>query len=64
VKRLDLLVDGLLLVVELKAAECLAPIHMAQLLSYLKATDLGLGLLITFNVPLLPQGIRRVVRTF
>jgi hypothetical protein len=34
-----------------------------DLLSYLKATDLGLGLLITFNVPLLPQGIRRVVRT-
>jgi GxxExxY protein len=59
--RLGLLVDDLL-VVELKAAECIAPIHLAQLLSYLKATRLHLGLLITFNVPLLPHGIRRVIR--
>ncbi|HEX2732302.1 MAG TPA: GxxExxY protein [Polyangiaceae bacterium] len=58
--RLDLLV-GNLLVVELKAVECLAPIHVAQIMSYLKATGLRLGLLITFNVPVLRKGIRRVI---
>jgi GxxExxY protein len=58
--RLDLLVEGSL-VVELKAVESLAPIHVAQLLSYLKATGLSLGLLINFNVRLLKHGVRRVV---
>ena len=60
--RLDLLVDRQL-VVELKASERLAPIHVAQVLSYLKATRLTLGLLINFNVPRLREGIRRIVRT-
>ena len=60
--RLDLLVGGKL-VVELKAVEQLAPIHLAQVLSYLKATGHGLGLLITFNVRELRRGIRRVVRS-
>ena len=69
--RLDLLVGGRL-VVELKspasscprkAVEQLAPIHLAQVLSYLKATGHGLGLLITFNVSELRLGIRRVVRS-
>ena len=59
---LDLLVDERL-VVELKAVEELAPIHTAQLLSYLKATRLPLGLLITFNVHQIRRGIRRVVLT-
>lgn len=58
--RIDLLVGGRL-VVELKAVEQLAPIHLAQVISYLKATGLRLGLLITFNVQLLRLGIRRVV---
>jgi len=58
--RLDLLVDGCL-VVELKAVEALAPIHTAQVISYLKATGLPLGLLINFNVPLLKAGIQRVI---
>ena len=58
--RLDLLVAKVLLV-ELKAVEMLAPIHQAQLLSYLKMTHLKLGLLINFNVPILKQGIKRVV---
>ena len=58
--RIDLLVDGSL-VVELKAVESLAPIHVAQVLSYLKASRLHLGLLITFNVPQLRRGVRRVV---
>ena len=58
--RLDLLIDKKL-PVELKAVEALAPIHQAQLLSYLKMTGLQLGLLINFNVPLLKQGIKRVI---
>jgi len=58
--RLDLLIAGAL-PVELKAVEILAPIHQAQLLSYLKMTDLQLGLLINFNVPVLKQGIKRVI---
>jgi GxxExxY protein len=58
--RLDFLVGGCL-IVELKAVEALAPIHQAQIISYLKATGLVLGLLINFNVPLLKDGIRRVI---
>jgi GxxExxY protein len=58
--RLDLLVGGCL-VVELKAVEAIAPIHVAQVISYLKATELPLGLLINFNVPLLKNGIQRVI---
>src|SRR3972149_1654237 len=58
--RLDLLVDGCLLV-ELKAVESLAPIHSAQVISYLKAMQLPLGLLINFNVPLLKAGIKRII---
>ncbi len=60
--RLDLLVAERL-VVELKAIEHLAPIHTAQILSYLKATKLRHGLLITFNVPALRLGIKRVIHT-
>ena len=60
--RLDLLVAKIL-PVELKAVEALAPIHQAQLLSYLKMTGLQLGLLINFNVPVLKQGIKRVILT-
>ncbi len=58
--RVDLLV-GTELLVELKAVETLAPIHKAQVISYLKATGLHLGLLINFNVPILRAGIQRVV---
>jgi GxxExxY protein len=58
--RLDFLVDGALLV-ELKAVESLAPIHKAQVISYLKAKELQLGLLINFNVPILRAGIQRIV---
>ena len=49
------------LVVELKAVESLAPIHTAQTISYLKATGKPLGLLINFNVPLLKDGVKRLV---
>ena len=60
--RLDLLVDEVL-VVEIKAVKKLIGIHTAQVLSYLKATGLTLGLLINFNSELMRDGIRRVVLT-
>jgi GxxExxY protein len=58
--RLDLLVESCL-VVEIKAIEILATIHMAQMLTYLKITGHHLGLLINFNATLLKTGIKRVV---
>jgi GxxExxY protein len=61
--RLDLLVANLL-PVELKAVDALAPIHQAQLLSYLKMTGFHLGLLINFNVPVLKQGIKRIILSY
>ena len=58
--RIDPVVGGGLLI-ELKAVEALAPIHEAQVISYLKAMGRQLGLLIDFNVPVLRSGIQRVV---
>jgi GxxExxY protein len=58
--RLDLVVEGLV-IVELKAVEVLLPIHQAQLLTYLKLTELNIGLLVNFNTPVLTQGVKRVV---
>ncbi|MFH0937910.1 MAG: GxxExxY protein [Planctomycetota bacterium] len=58
--RIDLLVEGAV-IVELKAVEKLAPIHEAQLLSYLKLSSKKLGLLINFNVLHLKDGIKRMV---
>lgn len=58
--RLDLLVSNTL-IVELKAVEHLAPIHEAQVLSYLKMTGHPLALLINFNVGVLKDGIRRII---
>ena len=60
-QQLDLLA-GERVVLELKAVSELAPIHEAQLLSYLKATGLRLGLLINFHARLLKEGIKRLVR--
>ncbi len=60
--RLDFFVQNSL-IVELKAAEKLLPIHQAQLMSYLKATGCRLGLLINFHERLLKDGVRRVVHT-
>ncbi len=56
--RIDLSVAGAV-VVEIKAIEAIAPIHEAQLLSYLKLGGWKLGLLINFNVSVLKDGIRR-----
>ncbi len=58
--ELDFLV-GNVLVVELKAVEKLTPIHEAQVISYLKTTNTSLALLINFNVPLLKNGIKRII---
>jgi GxxExxY protein len=58
--RLDLLVERRV-VIELKAVEGLLPVHQAQVLTYLKLSGFRLGLLINFNVPVLKEGIRRVV---
>ena len=57
--RIDLLVDGGV-VVEVKSVGKLAPIHNAQLLSYLKLGGYKVGLLLNFNVPHLKDGIRRM----
>ncbi len=48
-------------IIEIKSVEFLAPVHPKQLLTYLRLTDLKLGLLINFNVALLKDGIKRVV---
>ncbi|MEH2433065.1 MAG: GxxExxY protein [Nostoc sp.] len=58
--RLDFLVANCL-IVKLKAVQNLAPIHEAQVLSYLKMTNYPLALLINFNVPLLKDGIKRII---
>ena len=58
--RLDILVNKHL-IVEIKAVDLLTGAHRAQLLTYLKLTNLRLGLLINFNVDHLKNGIRRVI---
>lgn len=58
--RLDFLVADMV-VVEIKAIDALLPVHQAQLLSYLRLGGWLLGLLINFHVPLLRDGIKRVV---
>ena len=59
--RLDFDVEGIL-ILELKTVAELLPVHHAQLLTYLKLGNRPLGLLINFNVPVLKNGIRRVVQ--
>ena len=58
--RVDILVGGLV-VVEVKSVEALAPIHDAQLLTYLRVGGWRLGLLINFNVEVLKNGIHRKI---
>ena len=58
--RIDLLVENKV-IVELKSVETLAPVHFAQTLTYLKLSSLKLGLLINFNVPVLKDGVHRIV---
>ena len=58
--RIDFLV-GNALIVELKTVDSFAPIHAAQVISYLKTTGATLGLLINFNVPVLKDGVKRIL---
>jgi GxxExxY protein len=58
--RADLIVERKV-IVEVKSIEAIAPVHLKQLRTYLRLTDLRLGLLVNFNVELIKDGIRRVV---
>ena len=58
--RIDLIVDGSI-VLEVKAVDGIAPVHEAQLLTYLRLSQRRLGFLINFNVALLKQGIKRMI---
>lgn len=58
--RVDFLIEDRL-ILELKSVEEISPLHMAQLLSYLKLSQKSTGLILNFNVPLLKQGIKRLV---
>jgi GxxExxY protein len=60
--RADLLIEGSLLI-ELKCAERYAPVHVKQLLTYLRLMDLPLGLLMNFGTATYREGVRRVVNS-
>lgn len=61
--RLDLIVAECV-IVELKTVEKVLPVHEAQLLTYLKRTGIKVGLLLNFNVPVLKDGIKRMVNDY
>jgi len=58
--RIDVLIERQL-IIEIKAVEEVNPVFKAQVLTYLKLTGLRLGLLINFNVPLIKNGIERII---
>lgn len=58
--RIDLLVDDKV-IIEIKSVEVLNPVHMAQLMTYLKLSNCRIGFLINFNVLSLKEGIQRVI---
>jgi len=57
---LDLVVEEAV-ILELKAVEKLLPVHCAQLMTYMRLSGMSAGLLINFNVHLLPRGVRRIL---
>ena len=61
--RIDLIVENTI-IVEIKSVEDLAPIHTAQILTYLKLKDLKLGLLINFNSLKVVDGLKRVINGY
>lgn len=61
--RADLIIEKLLLV-EFKSVETLADVHYKQVQTYLKLTELKLGLLVNFNAALLKDGIKRIINTY
>jgi GxxExxY protein len=60
--RIDLLVENRV-VVEVKSADCLLPVHQAQVLTYMRLTGCPAGLLINFNVPRLVDGVKRLINS-
>ena len=62
--RIDLLVEKSVVVVEIKSIEEIAPVHLSQVLTYLKLSKNRFGLLINFNVVRLKDGIKRVVNGY
>ena len=61
--RLDMLVDGCVIIGN-KTVDALQPLHEAQLLTYLKMKNCQLGYLLNWNVPLIKQGIKRMVNNY
>jgi GxxExxY protein len=61
--RIDLVVERQV-IVELKSVKQLDNVHLAQLITYVRLSELPIGLLLNFNVVLLKDGIRRIVRPF
>ena len=60
---MDLLVESQV-IVEIKSIDQVAPIHKAQLLTYLRLSNLRVGLLINFNVDVLKNGVNRIVHNY
>jgi len=60
VQRLDIVVASQI-VLEVKSVERLNPVHLAQILNYLRISKLNVGFLVNFNVPVLQDGLKRVV---
>jgi GxxExxY protein len=58
--RLDMVIENRI-ILELKSCEKIDPIHKAQLLTYLKLSGLHLGLILNFNVPVMRNGVVRIV---
>jgi GxxExxY protein len=61
--RIDMMIQQTV-IIENKTVDKIAPIHEAQLLTYLKLTNLKLGFLLNWNVPLMKDGIKRMVNNF
>ncbi len=61
--RLDLFVEGCFLI-EIKSVDAIAPIHLAQTITYLRLTETTLGLLLNFNVLKMKEGIKRVANNY
>lgn len=58
--KIDLIIENQI-IVELKCVERLIPVHEAQIISYMKLSQIPLGFLVNFNTPLIKDGIKRVV---
>lgn len=61
--RADIIMENKV-IIEIKSIENILPVHHKQILTYLKLTGLKVGLLINFNVPLMKNGIHRIVNNF